>query len=103
MRANFGVSATETSTILFSLLLVWLLLEVRIWRIFVWPRLNLPVPVFLKRLAAPEWVLSFGIWCVPTEENCDWTTRNSIPVLRRRRNEPHHGREEPQSEKEAPS
>jgi hypothetical protein len=31
------------------------------WRIFDWPRLNLPDAVFLKRFAAPEWVLSFGI------------------------------------------
>jgi hypothetical protein len=30
-------------------------------RVFVWPRLILPVPVFLKRLAAPEWVFNLGI------------------------------------------
>ena len=35
--------------------------EVRIWRILDWPRLNLPVPVFLKRLAAPECVFNFGM------------------------------------------
>jgi hypothetical protein len=31
------------------------------WRIFVCPRLNLPLAVFLKRLAAPEWVFNFGM------------------------------------------
>src|SRR5215472_9184972 len=35
--------------------------EVRIWRLKACPRLNLPVPVFLKRFAAPLCVLSFGI------------------------------------------
>src|SRR5450755_5046801 len=31
------------------------------WRILDWPRIILPVPVFLKRLAAPLWVLSLGL------------------------------------------
>src|SRR5271170_4042100 len=31
------------------------------WRIFDWPRTILPVPVFLKRLAAPLWVFSLGM------------------------------------------
>jgi hypothetical protein len=31
-------------------------------RVFVWPRLIFPVPVLLKRLAAPEWVFNFGIF-----------------------------------------
>ena len=61
MRATLGVSATETSTIRLSLDLVWFDLLVRMWRIFVWPRLNLPLAVFLKRLAAPEWVFIFGM------------------------------------------
>src|SRR5579875_1488687 len=61
MRATLGVSATDTSTILPSLLLVFDSLEVRMWRILDWPRLNLPVPVFLKRFAAPEWVFNFGM------------------------------------------
>jgi len=30
-------------------------------RVFVWPRLILPVPVLLKRLAAPVWVFNLGI------------------------------------------
>src|SRR3954464_558142 len=61
MRATLGVSATETKTILASLRLVLVFFEVRMWRILDWPRLNLPVPVFLKRLAAPECVFNFGI------------------------------------------
>ena len=35
--------------------------DVRMWRVLVWPRLILPVPVFEKRLAAPEWVFNLGI------------------------------------------
>jgi hypothetical protein len=31
------------------------------WRIFDWPRLNLPEAVFEKRLAAPECVFNFGM------------------------------------------
>jgi hypothetical protein len=31
-------------------------------RVFVWPRLILPVPVLLKRLAAPVWVFNLGIF-----------------------------------------
>src|SRR5882757_4085853 len=61
MRATLGVSATETRTIPASLRLVLVAFDVRMWRILDWPRLNLPVPVFLKRLAAPECVFNFGI------------------------------------------
>src|SRR5215469_12183190 len=35
--------------------------EVRMWRLKACPRLNLPVPVFLKRFAAPLCVFSFGM------------------------------------------
>jgi hypothetical protein len=38
-----------------------LLFFVRMWRRCDWPRLKLPVPVFLKRLAAPRFVFNFGI------------------------------------------
>jgi hypothetical protein len=31
------------------------------WRVFVWPRLILPVPVLLKRFFAPVWVFNLGI------------------------------------------
>src|SRR5579872_2025018 len=61
MRATFAWSASETSTLCASLRLVFVSFDVRMWRIFDWPRLNLPVPVFLKRLAAPRWVLSLGM------------------------------------------
>src|SRR5437899_11451981 len=61
MRATLGASASETRTIPPSLRLVLVAFEVRMWRILDWPRLNLPVPVFLKRLAAPECVFNFGI------------------------------------------
>jgi hypothetical protein len=61
MRATFGVSAFDTRTIRPSLLLVWFVFDVKMWRIFVCPRLNLPLAVFLKRFAAPEWVFNFGI------------------------------------------
>jgi hypothetical protein len=37
------------------------------WRIFDWPRLNLPDAVFEKRLAAPEWVFNFGM-VIPDEK-----------------------------------
>jgi hypothetical protein len=40
------------------------------WRVFDWPRLNLPDAVLVKRLAAPVWVFNFGMlfpWCF-------WTT-----------------------------
>jgi hypothetical protein len=36
--------------------------EERMCRVFVWPRLILPVPVLLKRLAAPVWVFNLGIF-----------------------------------------
>jgi hypothetical protein len=35
--------------------------DVRMCRVFVCPRLILPVPVLLKRLAAPVWVFNLGI------------------------------------------
>src|SRR5947208_15549285 len=61
MRATLGESATETRVCPPSLDLVLFVFEVRMWRILDWPRLNLPVPVFLKRLAAPECVFNFGM------------------------------------------
>src|SRR5262245_22486337 len=36
-------------------------LLVRLWRRNAFVRLILPLPVFLKRLAAPRWLLSFGM------------------------------------------
>src|ERR1700683_5176778 len=50
-------------------------------RIFDWPRLNLPVPVFLKRLAAPRCVLSLGMVILTT--NGLLTTAFSLQERRR--------------------
>src|SRR5579863_3929264 len=61
MRATFLKSPSETSRVLPSFRLVFGALDVRMCRVFVWPRLILPVPVLLKRLAAPEWVFNLGI------------------------------------------
>ncbi len=61
MRAIFGVSASEIRAEPPRWRFVLVAFEVRMWRIFDWPRLNLPDAVFVKRLAAPEWVLSFGM------------------------------------------
>src|SRR5271170_639735 len=61
MRATFAWSASETSVLCASLRLVLVSFDVRMWRIFDWPRMILPVPVFLKRLAAPLCVFSLGM------------------------------------------
>src|SRR3569833_169123 len=61
MRATFAKSPSETSTILPSLRFTFGDLDERIWRVLVWPRLILPVPVFLKRFFAPVWVFNLGI------------------------------------------
>src|SRR5690348_16547181 len=61
MRATLAWSASETSVLWASLRLVLVSFDVRMWRIFDWPRTILPVPVFLKRLAAPRCVLSLGM------------------------------------------
>src|SRR5512146_1891992 len=61
MRLTLGRSALST----IEPISIWrfrlVSLEVRMWRWKARPRLTLPVPVFLKRLAAPECVFSFGI------------------------------------------
>src|ERR1700734_4039624 len=61
MRETFLWSASETRTECASLRLVLVSLDVRMCRILDWPRMILPVPVFLKRFAAPRCVLSLGI------------------------------------------
>jgi len=63
IRETLGESATETSADPPSFRLVLVAFEVRMWRIFDWPRLNLPEPVLWKRFAAPECVFSFGMCC----------------------------------------
>src|ERR1039458_2153658 len=61
MRATFLFSPSETSRVRPSLRFTFGDFEVRMCRVFVWPRLILPVPVLLKRLAAPVWVFNLGI------------------------------------------
>src|ERR1039458_8194135 len=62
MRATFLFSPSETSRVRPSLRFTFGDFEVRMCRVFVWPRLILPVPVLLKRLAAPVWVFNLGIF-----------------------------------------
>jgi len=61
MRATFFWSALSTMLSVSRWRLRLVVLEVRIWRLKACPRLNLPVPVFLKRFAAPLCVFSLGI------------------------------------------
>src|SRR6516165_5526567 len=61
MRLTLAWSALSTMVSVSRWRLRLASLEVRMWRLNACPRLNLPVPVFLKRLAAPLCVLSFGI------------------------------------------
>src|SRR5690348_13848732 len=61
MRATLAWSASETSVLWASLRLVLVSFDVRMWRIFDWPRTILPVPVFLKRFAAPLCVFNLGM------------------------------------------
>src|ERR1022692_1254610 len=55
------LSSLSTIVSLSSWRLRLVALEVRMWRFMEWPRLILPVAVFLKRFAAPLWVFIFGI------------------------------------------
>src|SRR3954453_8520198 len=61
IRRSFAVSWGDTSVVPFNLRLRLRSLLVRMCALNALPRLNLPVAVFLKRLAAPRWVLSFGM------------------------------------------
>src|ERR1035437_4103393 len=61
MRATFLKSPSETSRVRPSLRFTLGDFEVRMCRVFVWPRLILPVPVLLKRFFAPVWVFNLGI------------------------------------------
>src|ERR1039458_3774535 len=61
MRAMRFWSALSTKVSVSSWRLRLVALEVRMWRFMEWPRLILPVAVFLKRFAAPLWVFIFGI------------------------------------------
>src|SRR5271165_1354017 len=61
MRATFFWSALSTIVSVSRWRLRLVAFEVRMWRLKACPRLNLPVPVFLKRFAAPLCVFSLGI------------------------------------------
>ena len=61
MRATFFWSALSTMLSVSRWRLRLVALEVRMWRLKACPRLNLPVPVFLKRFAAPLCVFSLGM------------------------------------------
>src|SRR5690242_6027177 len=61
MRLILGSSALSTNVSRSRRRLVFFALEVRIWRMNACPRFTRPLAVFLKRLAAPLWILSFGI------------------------------------------
>src|SRR5208283_4612792 len=61
MRATFAWSPSETRRVRPSFRFTFGDFEVRMCRVFVWPRLILPVAVLLKRLAAPVWVFNLGI------------------------------------------
>src|SRR6266545_673860 len=69
---SFRASASATTFVprLWRFDLVSLL--VRMWRLKALPLTILPVPVFLKRLAAPRWVFSFGICSI-------WRVRKDPP------------------------
>jgi hypothetical protein len=59
--AIFLWSTASTIPPLRRLRLFFLVLEVRIWLVNAWLLFIFPVPVFLKRFAAPRFVLIFGI------------------------------------------
>src|ERR1035437_4458338 len=61
MRFTLRKSASLTSTEFPNFFLRFLAFEVRMWRRNALCRFIFPVPVFLKRLAAPLCVFSFGI------------------------------------------
>src|SRR5215472_10766180 len=62
MRRNLAVSCGETSVVPFSFRFRLRSLLVKMCALNALPRLNLPVAVFLKRLAAPRWLLSLGMF-----------------------------------------
>src|SRR5215510_546276 len=61
MRSSFGASASDTCSVPRMWRFDFVVLLVRMWRLNAFARRILPVPVFLKRFAAPLCVFSFGI------------------------------------------
>src|SRR5262249_31526942 len=62
MRRSLAVSWGDTIVVPFNFRLRLRSLLVRMCALNALPRLNLPVAVFLKRLAAPRWLLSLGMF-----------------------------------------
>jgi hypothetical protein len=84
MRATFAWSPSETIALLPSFRFNFGDFDERMCRVFVWPRLILPVPVLLKRLAAPEWVFNLGIFFSFTwfwRSNCSPRVDRGFPHL----------------------
>ena len=61
IRCSFGASCSDTSRVPRICRFDFVVLLVRMWRLNALALTIFPVPVFLKRLAAPRCVLSFGI------------------------------------------
>src|SRR5262249_25184117 len=62
MRRSLAVSWGDTIVVPFNFRLRLRSLLVRMCALNALPRLNLPVAVFLKRLAAPRWLLRLGMF-----------------------------------------
>src|SRR3954470_17594678 len=76
MRLILGSSALSTNVPRSRRRFVFLAFEVRIWRMNACPRFTRPLAVFLKRLAAPLWVFSFGI--VPLQNKLKSPVRSRL-------------------------
>src|SRR5215471_10702657 len=61
IRSSFGASASDTCSVPRMWRFDLVVLLVRIWRLNAFARMILPVPVFLKRFAAPRCVFNLGI------------------------------------------
>src|SRR5262252_6895971 len=62
MRRSFAVSWGDTSVVPFNFRFRLRSLLVRMCALNALPRLNFPVAVFLKRLAAPRWLFNLGMF-----------------------------------------
>src|SRR5689334_19046116 len=61
ISSSLGLSASDTCSVPRIWRLDLVVLLVRMWRLNAFARMILPVPVFLKRFAAPRCVFSFGM------------------------------------------
>src|SRR6184192_4116573 len=81
MRRSLAVSWGDTRVVPFNLRLRLRSLLVRMCALNALPRLNLPVAVFLNRLAAPRWLFSFGMVLVPSLSFADFRLRLTRRLL----------------------